>query len=362
MTPTDPTAAGRRTRSLSWRLGLLAVGMELAGVVRLCVGTGSGFGWPRTGGLLQAVGRLFTEWFDPARQPVTIMDLRLHRLVTGGTVGLALSSAGVGLQALLRNPLAEPGILGLSAGAGAGVCIQAMIAFHRGQATLGAHHVGALAGALLSMAVVYYASRRRGVLDPLGLLLTGVVLASINASIIMLVNRLVGPGMLREDLAVWMMGYLSETHAPATLLLTLALTLTITAILLRLGPAMDVATFSDAEAASMGVHLGRLRTVLFVASSMLAAAAVVLAGPIAFVGLICPHLARLIVGPAHRPLLLASAMLGIVVILAADMAAIALQHALPRSGLMPVGVFTAMLGGPMFLWMLRPHLGRASNA
>lgn len=285
-----------------------------------------------------------------------VWELRLHRVAMAATVGAALAVGGVALQTLLRNPLAEPYILGLSTGAAAGVMAQSLLFYYMGIA-LGASHIGALVGAMASMLIVYAASRRHGVLDPLGLLLTGVVLGTINGSIVMLLNYLAGPGGLRDNLMRWMMGYLNESTGETTLGLVAGVTLAGTVVLLMTHRAMDVATLSESEARSLGVPLAGLRTVLFVIASVLAAGAVVLAGPIAFVGLICPHLARLMLGPRHGPVLLASALLGASLIIAADMASAAIALS-GRTGVMPIGIFTAMLGGPVFLWMLRPHLGR----
>ncbi|MEL7088421.1 MAG: iron chelate uptake ABC transporter family permease subunit, partial [Planctomycetota bacterium] len=121
--------------------------------------------------------------------------------------------------------------------------------------------------------------------------------------------------------------------------------------------AMDVATLSAGEAEALGVDLRRLRVVLFVVASGLAASAVVLAGPIAFVGLVCPHVARLIYGPRHGALLPASACLGATLVVLADTAGAVLAWWLDV-GVVPLGVFTALVGGVSFLWMLRPHLGR----
>ena len=119
---------------------------------------------------------------------------------------------------------------------------------------------------------------------------------------------------------------------------------------------MDVATFSDAEAQSLGVNLPRLRTILFAVASLLAAAGVVLAGPLAFVGFICPHLARMLFGPAHRVLLCASALIGVMLMLGADMVTIGIDLKW-NLGQLPLGIFTAVVGGVVFLWMLRSKLG-----
>jgi len=356
---TAAQAESRRDATLRHRI--LAVWLPLAAITlaiaaaRLLVGTHR-VNWPG-GNPLASLWRLLTgTWIGP-QQGLSVLDIRLQRAVIGGSVGAALSAGGVALQSLLRNPLAEPFILGLSTGAGVGVMAQAYFAYLAEQPTAGPHHVGAMLGALASMTIVYLASRRRGVLDPLGLLLTGVVLSSINAGIIMLINRLVGPGGVRDDVADWMMGYLQVWLGAETVRFVLVVTVAGIVALFAHGRAMDVAAFSDAEAEAMGVNLGRLRTVLYAGATVLAAGAVVLAGPIAFVGLICPHIARLLVGPSHRPLLIASVLLGICLILLADIIAAALNIAF-GFGVLPIGVFTSLLGGPAFLWMLRPHLGR----
>ncbi len=307
-----------------------------------------------------------------------IWEERRIRLGLALIVGVALSVSGVSLQSLLRNPLAEPYILGLSTGAGAGIMVQSYLLFLiTGDVAVGANGLGAVGGAAAAMLIVFMVGRRKGVIDPLGLLLTGVVLSTICGALILMMNYLVGPGGIRDNIARWMMGGLSTPNPPQWLMDTThqvndavgtdiqnpivwciaALTVGGFAWLILHSRAMDVASSSDAEAMSLGVNLPRLRVVLFATASLLAAGAVVLAGPIAFVGLICPHIARLALGPSHRALLVGSAMLGGALVIAADTAGAALDLWL-GIGLMPLGIFTAMVGGPVFLWMLRPQLGR----
>lgn len=337
---------------------LLALLALLLAAATLRMAIGDPFGWPQ-GSLAQSAGQLFIgkPWF--AEASIGVMDIRLLRVVDACLVGAALAAAGVALQALLRNPLAEPFILGLSSGAGVGVMTQMFLAYHLHR-TFGANHIGALLGTAATMLIVYGASRRRGTLDPLGLLLVGVVISTINGAIIMLLNYLPGPAGLRDDVARWMVGYLNEgVGAPMVRITFVGAAAGIT-LLAWAGRSMDVATFSDTEAMSLGVNLSRLRILLFAVASVLAAGAVVLAGPIAFVGLICPHLARLMLGPRHRTLVLGSALLGAILILLADTVSVAID--LWRGiGLLPIGIFTAMIGGPVFLWMLRPQLGRGTE-
>lgn len=335
----------------------LAILLVTAGSLRLCVG--QEFGWPG-GNIFRATWHIVTATVldGEHRSSVTILDIRLYRVVLAILVGWSLATSGVALQSLLRNPLAEPYILGLSSGAAVGVMAEMLASYYLGR-PLGAYHLGAMVGASVSMLIVYGVGQRRGVIDPLGLLLAGVVLSTINGAIIVLMNYLPGSTGLREDLARWMMGYLNESlmNSPAVMIM-ITIVVSGFASLLYLSPAMDVASFSDTEANSLGVSLGRLRVILLVVSAVLAAGAVVLAGPIAFVGLICPHAVRLLLGPAHRPLLIGSAMTGAALILWADIATVWLDFG---QGRLPLGVFTAVLGGPIFVWMLRPQLGRGMD-
>ena len=302
--------------------------------------------------LLAAFRMNFGESFGwPAAQD--IFAIRLHRLLIAVIVGVGLASSGVSLQALLRNPLAEPFILGLSTGAGVGVMVHALLV---GDGMAG-NQLGALIGASISMTIVYIAGRRDGIIDPLGLLLVGVVLSTINGALIVMLNYTVGSAGLRDDLARWMMGYINEGITMAQFNPVVIFTFASLAVLIWQGRAMDVATFSDSEAEAIGVNLPRLRKMLFGISSLLAAAAVALVGPVAFIGLICPHLARLLVGPSHRNLVIAAAIIGAMLMLSADMLSISLHWAFDW-GRLPLGVFTAMLGGVVFLFMVRPQMGR----
>ena len=320
-------------------LGLLVL-LLFACAVRLDVGS-SAVGWPAG---------------ENASQ---LIEARSHRMWSGVIVGAALALSGVSLQALLRNPLAEPYILGLSSGAAMGVMLQMLVMWSLQTALFG-YQYGAVLGALSSMAAVYVAGRKRGVVDPLGLLLTGVVLSTINGALIMFFQYMAGPGGLRDDLTRWMMGYISEGIGGQTVSFMGIGTMAIALLLFSQGRAMDVATLSESEAMSLGVNIHRLRQLLFASASILTAGAVVLAGPVSFVGLICPHLARLILGPGHRPLLIGSALLGAALIVLADSMSslLALKFGV---GLMPIGIFTAILGGPVFLWMLRPQIGRGTE-
>ena len=320
-------------------LGCVACGVLLlaAAAARLLVGS-SEFGWP--GGV--------------------ILGLRAERLVVACAVGVALAVSGVALQALLRNPLAEPYLLGLSTGAAAGMVGASLLA----GGAVGAGISGGLsaaAGAGLAMAVVFSLGRRNGVLDPLGVLLVGVVVSTIGGAGVLLLGHLGGPGV-REPLARWMLGTLGAEAASWPVGCAAAGGLAGLCVFVRLGPSMDLGTLDPDEAASMGVAVERLRGVQFALAGLLAAAAVAAAGPIAFVGLIAPHFGRVAVGPRHRPLVVASALLGAALLVGADAlgAAVALgsERAGRPVGVVPVGVWTALLGGVVFLGAVRSRIGR----
>jgi iron complex transport system permease protein len=331
--------SARRTQIILIGLALL---LSAAALLRVLVGSDA-FGWPRRLG-------------DTTN---LILATRLHRLALGLIVGSALAGGGVALQNLLRNPLAEPFILGLSTGAAAGVMAQAWLLKSLSVQLNLPPHIGALLGALATMAIVFAVGRRRGIIDPLGLLLTGVVLSTLCGALVMLFNYLVGPGGIRDDITRWMMGFLDPSVGQLQLYAAAAVTVAALVVLGLLARAMDAATFSDAEASSLGVNLTLLRTLLFAIAGILAAVAVTLGGPIAFVGFVAPHLARILLGPAHRTLIPAAVMLGAALIILADTAGSG-YDLIRRQGEIPVGIFIALIGGPAFLWMLRPMMGRGS--
>lgn len=326
-------------------IGLAALAAAVA-VVRLFLG--QRLGWPE-GRLPEAVLNLFVGDWVSARS-VTILDIRVAHVLVAAIAGVALATSGVALQALLRNPLAEPFVLGLAGGAAVGYQLQQLLrkAFDH---PIGPLHLGALAGAVGTLGIVYLAGRRRGVIDPLGILLTGVVVSAMSGAAIMILFHFNTQGD-QSQLARWMQGYLQENPGSLEMLTVTGMTIAGLALLLTQARAMDAALFSDEEAISLGVNLGRLRAMLFVTAAALAAGAVVLVGPLAFVGLVCPHLARLLFGPSHRTLLIAAPLLGALLLLIGDVVV-----ALVQVAHFPLGVFTALVGGPVFVLMLRKRMG-----
>lgn len=281
------------------------------------------------------------------------LDFRIRRAIAGAIVGAALALAGVKLQCLLRNPLASPDLLGLASGAGLGVMTAAYLAYRAGDAMAtavgGTIGVGALIGAVGVLGLIYVLSQRRGLIDPVSLVLVGVVMSLMCGSITVLIKQLMPPnvGMATER---WLLGSLSDDTTSRQLSVIGAIVAVCLAYGVKSGPAMDAASLGDDEARSVGVNLTALRAGLFLGSGVLAACAVVLAGPIGFVGLVCPHVARMMGGPGHRWLVVNAALAGAALVVLADVTVKAIE--LP-TGRIPISVVTAVLGGPFFIWLLR---------
>ncbi len=287
-----------------------------------------------------------------------LVGLRLPRAALAALVGLALAGAGTALQALLRNPLAEPFVLGVSGGAALGgtlvLLAAAGIARAAGPGTewlFAAPPVaaGAVAGAAGSTFLVFGLGRIGGRLVPEAALLVGIVFNAFAAGVITLLKLLVPPEQAAR-LLYWLMGSIGY-ETPGTLAVGAVLVLASVGGLAALSARLNLLALGDEEAASLGVDVRRDRALVFFAASAATGAAVALAGMVGFVGLIVPHLVRRAVGPDHRLLVPASALFGAAFLVAADAAA--RLAFLPLGTEPPVGALTAFLGGPFFLWLLR---------
>jgi iron complex transport system permease protein len=283
--------------------------------------------------------------------------LRGDRVWAGAIVGTALAVGGVLLQSLLRNPLASPDLIGPGAGAGLGV----MIAVYLGHAAQGSAMVStavlagpALLGSLGALAVVYLLAQRRGFVEPVSLVLVGVMASIICGALTMLISRLLPPDAAKVG-GLWMFGAISDEVRRPTLWGATAVAGIALAFGAWAGPAMDAAAMSEDEARSVGVAIGPLRLAMFLFAGILAAAAVVLAGPIGFVGLVCPHVFRLLAGPSHRALVLGAALAGASLVVGADAAVKAVEIG---TGRLPIGILTTLIGGPIFLLLLRGDAAR----
>lgn len=289
------------------------------------------------------------EGLELPREGTGEWGLRLERLWSGLVVGGALGAAGVLLQSLLRNPLASPDLIGPSSGAALAVSIATYLHGQASALSPVATGPAALVGALAVLAVVYGLSQRRGFVDPVSLVLIGVIVSIVCGALSMFFAELMGPNQ-RLLASRWTIGSLSDDTSTGVLAASTAVVALVVAGAAAIGPAMDVAALSEDEARASGVHLGWLRVALFVGSGVLAAAAVVLAGPIGFIGLISPHVVRLLAGPAHRTLVVGAAIAGAGLIVGADAGAHAFRL---ETGRMPIGILTALVGGPVFILLLR---------
>lgn len=317
------------SRQVWTRLLILLALAAGAGLLRLLVGGGSWGGW---GGLAWP-----ESW--------AILELRLARLATGAAVGAGLGVAGVLLQSLLRNPLAAPDLLGLSAGAGLAVTVWSLVT----GAAIGVAASGlpALAGAMGVLGFVWLLAQRRGLIDPVTMILVGVIVAVLLGSVTMLVRTLL-PDQ-GQSASRWMMGVISDDASRPVVVGVWGITLAVAGVSVWMGRLFDAASLGEDEARSSGVHLGAVRAVQLIGAGVLTAGAIVLAGPVGFVGLVCPHAARLLLGPGHRMLIVGAALAGIALVVGADAAVKAFPG---PAGRVPVGVVTSLIGGPVFLVML----------
>lgn len=316
-------------------LPLLILLLAAAAALRLCIGPG-GLSWPQEG-----------AWM-----------LRIDRTLSGIVVGAALAMGGVLLQALLRNPLASPDLIGPSSGAGFAVALSIYLSRGAGIAMSGAsmtglHSTAALIGACGALALVYILSQHHGLVQPVQLVLVGVVISIMFGAGTMFITFLMPDRGLVSGR--WTIGALSDDAPDAARIVGLVLvgaTLIAAPLCARF---LDAVSLSDDEAASIGVPIRAVRVSTFVAAGALTAAAVVLAGPVGFVGLIAPHLVRSLAGPGHRILLPASAACGAAIVVLADAAT---RMITLSSGRMPLGVVTAILGGGFFIWIARSQIAQ----
>jgi len=282
----------------------------------------------------------------------------LWRLLAAALVGAALGAGGAALQGLLRNPLAEPYILGVSSGAGVGVLLGLALASWTALPDWASTPALAFGGALGTCAVVYLIAQRRGRLDAYALILSGVIVNAFNGAVMLAIFLYVDPYRI-ADFVNWAMGRLEDTVDRTRLAVCGACVLAGWALLALRGPALNVLGLGDDVAASSGVRVHRLRVEVFAAVGLMTAAAVSLAGPIGFLGLIVPHLCRMFVGASHRRLLLISGAVGALLLAGADMLCRRIGP-LIGAGVVPVGIVTALAGGPFFLVLLRRRRGEGA--
>jgi iron complex transport system permease protein len=281
-----------------------------------------------------------------------VIDIRLPRILLSIVVGASLAVAGTSFQALLRNPLADPYILGASSGASLGA-ILTLIAEPYFALPLAIAVVvtplGAFLGAAATIAAVYFLGRREGQIDSNMLLLSGIVSGSFLSAIIMfLIYTLSGRGDLRGML-FWLMGDLSSALQPSLRWVLGVGFLIATGVIYTTASDLNLMLNGEKEAMHLGVDVRRVRLTVYIAASILTGLAVSVSGAIGYVGLLVPHVMRMIYGSDHRVLIPTSAFGGAIVVVIADTLA---RIVVPPSEL-PVGAMTALAGAPLFIYLLR---------
>lgn len=291
--------------------------------------------------------------FDPAIPWAENVDAqiffvaRLPRVLAGALVGATLAAAGVVLQALLRNPLATPFTLGVSAGAALGAMLAITFRLDIGVLGVSSVPVASFAGSMVAVGIVYAlaTSQRRG-LSTNVLLLAGVTLNSFFSAVILFVQYLSDYTDAFRTIR-WLMGDLDvASYEPIVAALPLLVAAFVTFALLP--RALNLLTLGEDVAASRGVDTGRAQRLAFFSASLATGAAVSLGGPVGFIGIVVPHLVRLLVGSDHRIVLPAATLFGAAFLVLCDV--ISRMAMAPLE--LPVGIVTAMIGGPFFLWLL----------
>ena len=282
-----------------------------------------------------------------------VWNLRLPRIALALLVGAAMAVAGALMQALFHNPMADPYIVGVSSGAALGAVIVFALGLQISLGVLNAVSLLAFIGGVLVTLLVYGMSRRGGRVPVSTLLLTGIAIGSLMQAVtaFLLLQR---PGAEMHEVMSWLMGSVADKEWTHVLVL-LPYTLVGATIALLYARELNILALGDETAHHLGVSLERTKLLLLLLASLLAAAAVAVSGIIAFVGLIVPHLMRLLIGPNHRALLPACLLCGGLLLIWSDVLARVLVH----GGELPIGIVTSVLGTPFFLYLLHRRDGRS---
>ena len=326
---------------LTWRR-FVAVNVVLAVVLLVTIGLAS-----MIGSVHVDVWRALQSGIPDNTDRVILFETRLPRVLLAAIVGAALATAGVALQGLLRNPLAEPHLIGVSGGAALGAVIGVIVGGRSAFTEASLLPLAAAAGALVSMAVIYRLALVHGRLQPYVLLLAGVVYNAFAGALIMCVNA-IADFYQAQGILFWLMGNLATQSY--RLVGTIGVyTLVGVGWLLLQTRQLNVLSLGEEGALQLGVDVDRTRRATFLGASFLVGAVVSVSGMIGFVGLIVPHVMRLMLGADHRLLLPASLLAGATFLVWADTIA--------RTALgvveIPVGVVTALCGGPFFVYLLK---------
>jgi iron complex transport system permease protein len=324
---------------------LVAV-LLVAAMVGITVGSVSiplGEVWKRLG--LAVVGQSRDDTTDRI-----LLAARLPRLVLAASVGTVLALAGLAAQTLFRNPLATPSIIGVSSGSALGAVVGWLLAGRWGLASVACVPLFSVASGLAVTAMVF-ALGRRGSFFGHALLLGGIAIGSLCSALTTGALYLAGERL--QAMVFWLMGGLWQANWRGALIM-LPLAVSTLLLMFLLAPSLNVALVGERSAHDLGLNLPRLQRVLLVLIAVTTSVAVSLTGVIGFIGLIVPHLLRLVLGADHRRLVPATALGGATLLITAD----ALARTLASPAEIPVGILTAVVGAPVFLWLLHKRLGR----
>ena len=291
---------------------------------------------------------------DNSVQRTIIRDLRLPRVLSACLVGGALAGAGAAFQGLFRNVLAEPYVIGASSGAALGVAIAIVLGLQSSIGGLGATAAMAMTGSLLVVSLVLGIGVTVRSWSTATLLLAGIAISS-------LVNSIVSAILILNDMRAiavlsWVMGSMAAVHW-GSLFIAVLVALPSLLVIIASSRALDAFSLGDSTASSLGLNIKAFRFLLVVAASLATAAAVSLAGIVGFVGLVAPHISRQLVGARHAAMLPLSIFIGAGLMMLAD----ALSRTIIAPAELPVGIVTAIIGSPFFLWMLLVGSRRASS-
>jgi len=277
---------------------------------------------------------------------VIFWEIRVPRVLLAFFAGVGLSLGGVVFQAMFRNPLATPFTLGVAGGASFGVALWVHLGISFTLLGVSGVSLAALLGAMFSIALLYGIARASRNVSPMTMLLGGVAISFFFSSLIMLLQYLMDASHSFRVIH-WLMGDMGRADAYAVLQV-FPFVASGGMIAMYLRRELNLLSISDDLASSRGVNVERVRMVLFLAVSLMVAGIITVCGPIGFVGIMAPHICRLIVGANHRILVPSSALFGGVFLTLCD----TLARSISDSAEIPVGVVTALLGGPFFLWLL----------
>lgn len=346
----EPAVTGRRVRRPPAPLVLLVLAVALTAALVAAVGWGSVAIPPGTTVriLLHPLGMGGpVRWSE---QAATILwTLRLPRALAAGLVGAALAAAGALFQGLLRNPLADPYVVGTSGGAALGAVLGMLVGGMLPALGFGAVPLLAFAGALLSMGLVYQLARIGGRVPIVSVLLAGFAVSTLLGYSVSLLLFLSERLQLQlPQVYAWLLGGIGVSGWRELALIG-PLVIVVLVASLALARPLNAFALGEEGAARLGIGVERDKRLILLTGSLLTAAAVSVSGLIGFVGLIVPHLVRMVCGPDHRLLLPASALAGAAFLVVADL----LARTVVAPAELPVGIVTALVGGPFFLWLLR---------